>query len=94
MICIYLFVFSLLLVMDIDCLNRGFDVFVPVYIAACVIIIFMYNQQNVEEAEFHRYVFKKKSKVSVIPPGNWKEKFFGRWEKLTRTNFAEVINIH
>ncbi len=81
--------------MDVDSLNRGFDVLVPIYLVGCVIVIFMYHsqQKNVAEKELQSYVLKKKSKVSVIPPGDWKAKFFGRWEKITRTGFGEVSKI-
>lgn len=98
MIFVVLFVVSLFLVMDIQSFNAAFDYIVPAYIliSAISIVLYIRRHKDNEQKEgsgsedLKVYELKKKSKTSVIPPGDWKGKFFGRWEKLTRTGFGEV----
>jgi hypothetical protein len=97
MIFVLLFVLSLFLVMDIHSFNRAFDYIVPVYLIVSVLTIILYirrhrdgEQKEGASEEIKIYTLKKKAKNSVIPPGDWKAKFFGRWEKLTRTGFGDV----
>lgn len=92
-----LFVISIFMAMDIESFNRAFDYIVPVYLVGAVIAIVLYirrhrdsDQKESNGEEIKVYELKKKSKVHLIPPGDWKGKFYGRWEKLTRTGFGDV----
>ena len=95
MLVIFLFLASLVMLLDEASFNRAFDVIVPAYavlVALLVSINFVLASRASksivdEEIVERKFVFKKASKMSNK---TWRQKFVGVFEKYERNNFKEV----
>ncbi len=73
--------------LDLEMFNRVMDLIVCVYmIIAILIVIISANSRPPFSIDGPKtYALKKMRKIP-----DWQSKFFGKWEKLTRTGFYEV----